>query len=185
MSQWFEVFDNEQVQLLTRKQAAGMFVVPLSVLGVGLLLLILSREGHLGELLAGSLIFPAWLFTLAFLVRRILRLRRLVWCLKLSDTLVAGYDYARRQTCMPWSEVQRIDLTAGGLVIEGSEGRVLELSPLFTDFAALSHRVVQYAEQHGIPVYVDGRPWEEVDVYRLFPFLEEGLPPSPPHEPSR
>ena len=37
MSQWFEVFDNEQVQLLTRKQAAGMFVVPLSVLGVGLL----------------------------------------------------------------------------------------------------------------------------------------------------
>jgi hypothetical protein len=36
--------------------------------------------------------------------------------------------------------------------------------------------VVHYAEQYSIPVNINGHPWQSLDVYRLFPFLEEDAP---------
>lgn len=184
MTHWYEVFDNEQVRLLTGKQAATLTVVPVSVLAATFVLVAMSRSGLLSEVTAGALIFPAWLGSLVWMVRRVLRLRRLVWCLKLSDEAIGGYDYARRQTVIRWDDVQRIQLTENGLIVEGPEGRSLEISHLFPDFYILSHRIFQYAEANGVALYVNGRPWEEVDVYALYPMLgparREDAGPEPP-----
>ena len=178
MSDWYEVFDNEQVQFDTRRRVArlvGTLVVVLGAIAGAIPLILLHTPFPLlGLGLAGCGIVGV----LAWASRAFLRLQSVVWCVKLSVHRVVGYDYARRKSVLSWTEVERIELDATGLVIaqrppEGRPGRVLRIPYLFPDFAPLSHRVVEYAEAHGLPICVNGRPWQLLDVSTLYPFMAE------------
>ncbi len=178
MSDWYEVFDNEQVQYDTRKRVArlvGVLVVSLgAVVGLIPLILLYLPSPLVGLGLIGLVAVGAFMWA----SRAFLRLRSVVWCVKLSVHRIVGYDYARRKSVLPWTEVERVELDAAGLLIaqaptEGRPGRVLRIPHLFPDFARLSHRVVEYAEAHGLPVCVNGRPWQFLDLSTLYPFMAE------------
>ena len=113
---------------------------------------------------------------------RLRRLRRVVWCVKLSDREVVGYDYARRRMRIDWIDAERLELGEHGLAVVGPSPCVLEVPHLFPEFATLSHRMVRYAEFYEIPIFVGGQPWQQLDVYHLYPFLTETT--SPDHPPS-
>lgn len=175
MSHWYEVFDNEDVQFLTRRRAATLLALTMTLAGLTAMLLATTRAGAVSPWLAGGLITSSWLTLAVVAVRRLQRLRRVVWCIKLSDRHLVGYDYTRRKTCLEWSCVQRLELTRKGLLIIGADARHLEIPHLFPEYATLSHRIVHYAERYEVPVLVDGKPWTELDVYALFPFLETNV----------
>ncbi len=172
MPHWYEVFDNEEVQRLSRKRAAALIALATTLFVGTLTLLVMNREGVVSTTPAGTLITSSWLAAAWWITRRLRRLRRLVWCVKLSDNRIEGYDYTRRKTVFEWREVERLELTRHGLVVIGPDECSLEIPHLFPEYALLSHRVVQYADAYGIPIFVNGRPWEDLDVYALFPFLE-------------
>lgn len=178
MHNWYEVFDNEEVQWMTRRRAATLVALTSLLGALTFFLLILARSGQVSTWLAGSLITSAWLALAFGAITRLQRLRRLVWCLKLSERHVVGYDYTRHKTVLAWEDVSHLALTRNGLVIAGKGGHDLEIPHLFPDYAVLSHRVMHYADRYGIPLYVNGTPWPELDVYALFPDLES-LPPGP------
>ena len=176
MADWYEVFDNEQVQFDTRQRVARLVVVLAASLAlvVGFVPVLafylpstLLALGLGGGVLLGVAVWASQVF---------LRLRSVVWCVKLSVHRIVGYDYARRKSTIPWTRVERVDLDAQGLVLseaphEGIPGRVLRIPHLFPDYAALSHRVVEYAEAHGLPVCVNGRPWQFLDLPTIYPFM--------------
>lgn len=176
MADWYEVFDNEQVQLDTRRRV-GRLVVVLAVGAVVGTVSVPVLAAALGSTLTAlGLGGAVVLAVVVWVSRAFLRLRSVVWCVKLSVHRVVGYDYARRKSTIPWTRVERVALDRAGLVIaeaphEGIPGRVLRIPHLFPDFATLSHRVVEYAEAHGLPVCVDGRPWQLLDVAALYPFM--------------
>ncbi|WP_456426752.1 hypothetical protein [Rhodocaloribacter sp.] len=174
MPHWYEVFDNEEVQRLSRKRAAALIALAMTLVAVTLTLLAMSREGVVPTAPAGVLITSSWLGTAWWITRRLRRLRRLVWCVKLSENRIVGYDYTRSKTTLDWRQVERLELTQDGLVVVGPDECSLEIPHLFPEYAILSHRIVRYADAHGIPIFVNGRPWEDLDVYALFPFLEAG-----------
>ncbi|MEM1044005.1 MAG: hypothetical protein AAGI91_15435 [Bacteroidota bacterium] len=178
MADWYEVFDNEQVQFDTRKwvgRLAGALVVGFgAVIGLTPLLLlwlpsVLLVIGLVSALLTAMVVGASYAF---------LRLRSVVWCVKLSVHRVVGYDYARRRTVLSWDEIERVELDANSLSIVASPtekrpGRVLRVPHVFADFARLSHRTVEYAESHSLPVCVEGRPWQLLDLEALYPFLAD------------
>ncbi len=178
MADWYEVFDNEQVQFDTRRRVgrlAGVLVVGCgAVVGLAPLLALWLPSPWLVAGLAGVAL--AGMF--AWASRSFLRLRSVVWCVKLSVHRVVGYDYARRKTVLPWTEVERVEVDGAGLSLvaapkQGRPGCVLRVPHLFPDFARLSHRAVEYAEAHGLPICVHGRPWQLLDVATLYPFLND------------
>jgi len=187
---WYEVYDHEGVQLLTRQRvsrivAASSFALLAAVAAVPVVVLHTSLPA-LG--LAG--VTAAFLGVLAFASRRLLRLRRVVWCVKLSVHRIVGYDYARRKLMLPWTAVERVEVDGEGLLVVGPPAPpeaavVLRIPHLFPDYSRLSHRVVEYAEAHGVPVCVEGRPWQLVDLPTLYPFMasvpvmERPAPPGP------
>ena len=175
MSNWYEVFDNEKVQQHARKQAAHLTAFAAAAVLVTLFGVALGAEGLLPMPAVGGLLMLTWLGTVHWMARRMRKLRRVVWCIKLSEERIVGYDYTRRKAVMDWSRVQRVELTDDGLLLVGPELFVFEIPHLFPDFAELSHRVVHYAEMNGVPVFIDGQPWPDLDVYQLFPFLTDDL----------
>jgi hypothetical protein len=176
MAEWYEVYDNEQVQFETRKRVARLVGIVVVLAGATLGLApvlahvfssVLIAVGLAGGLLLGTLIWTSRVF---------LQLRSVMWCVKLSVHRVVGYDYARRKVVLPWTEIERVGLDGDGLLIagaprDGRPGRILRIPFLFPDFSHLSHRVVEYAEAHGLPVCLDGRPWQFLDVSTLYPFM--------------
>ncbi len=177
---WYAVFDNDEVHYLTRKQVARLGVLAMSALTLTLGAVAAGHEA----LLPWALLLPAlatlWIGLLAWTIHRLRQLRRVVWCVKLSDRRVIGYDYARRRTVLDWTVIERIELTDSGLLFVGPPPASLEVPLLFPDFAVLSHHALGHAEFYGIPVYVHGRPWQELDVYNLFPFLAPSAGPARP-----
>ncbi len=173
MSNWYEVFDNEEVQRYARKQAAHLTAVAAAVVVLTLACAALALEGLLPLPVAGILLVLTWFGAVRWIALRMRRLRRLVWCIKLSEERVVGYDYTRRKAVLAWNRVRRVDLTGDGLLLVGADLCTFEIPHLFPDFAALSHRVVHYAEVNAVPVFIDGQPWQTLDVYRCFPFLAE------------
>jgi|GEM_PF-982675 len=183
MSDWYEVFDDERVQQLTRLRVGRVSTAAVAALAVGLGALPLAVLYAAAPLAVAAAILLGLGGVLAVLGRQMLRLRRVTWCLKVSVHRVVGYDYARRKTTMPWTEVERLDVDADGLLVVGAPqagrpGPVLRVPTLFPEFAALSHRLAEYAEAHGVPVCVDGRPWQLLDLHTIYPFLPSAPPPA-------
>lgn len=168
---WYDVYDNVEVQLLTRRQAAAVTGIVTVVLAVSAACLSLGLAGVLSLPLA---VFVALLVGSAFIwwfVRRIRRLRRIVWCVKISREEVVGYDYGRRKRALEWSKVERVEVDDGSLTIVGPQPVSLEITHLFADFHCVSHRIVHFADRHAIPIFVHGKPWQQIDVYAVYPFL--------------
>lgn len=171
----FEVFDNEQVQLVTRRQAAATFLTLAGAIGGSLILFVLIGEGvvsYPGAVALGSLL---WIVAGVRLIRHIRRTNHVVWCVKISPAQIAGYDYARRQTSLYWTDVRQIEIASEGLRVRGTIDRHIEIPTLFQDYAGVSHRIVEHAERHHIPILVDGRPLDDLDLYVLYPFLAPGV----------
>ena len=170
---WYDVYDNVEIQLITRKQAAAVTALAAVVLAFSLFCLALGLSG----------LVPFWASIMAagaasgsfsvWLVGRVRQLRRIVWCVKLSKEEAVGYDYARRRITIPWRQVERIEIGDGSLTIVGPQATSLEVTHHFRDFAQVSHRVVHYADRFGIPVFVNGKPWQHINVYDLYPFLAD------------
>lgn len=180
MSHWYEVYDNEQVQLITRKQVAGLtaaaaITVALTIAGLAL--------GHTGTFplpaVLGVLLLT-WILAVRFAAGRLSRLRRVVWCVKISDDEIVGYDYARNKISLDWPTVEYVELTDTGLVVAGPARCCFEISHLFAAFSELSHRILHHTDRHHIPVLIDGQPWQNLDVFALYPFLQEGSSPENP-----
>ncbi len=170
---WYDVYDNVEIRLITRKRAATVTALAVVVCVFSVLCVLVGLTGRLpfvpaavtGLVVSG--VFARWL------VRRIRRLRRIVWCVKLSSEEVVGYDYARRRPTIPWRTVERIEIGDAALTIVGPAPIQLEIAHVFRDFVQVSHRVVHYADRYGIPVFVNGKPWQHINVYDVFPFLAD------------
>lgn len=105
---------------------------------------------------------------------------RTIWCVRVGPDAVISYDCSRRKTVWLWSEAQQANLTDDDLTVTQSPYRVLSLSTEFDTFPALSHRIVQDAEQHEVPFTIDGQPLDALDVYALCPFLTKHPRATPP-----
>ena len=173
MAHWYEVYDNEEVQRHARRQATHLTAVAAGAVLITLFGAALGTENFVPLPAIGGLLVLTWLATVRWIANRTRKLRRLVWCIKLSVHRIVGYDYTRRKAILDWDRVRRVDLTSDGLLLVGPEGFAFEIPHLFSDFAELSHRVVHYAEVNDVPVFIDGQPWEELDVFQLFPFLTD------------
>lgn len=178
MADLYEVFDNEEVQFDTRRRVgrlAGALVVGCGIVVVlSPLLVRWLPSPFLVAVLALALLIGMFVWA----SKAFLRLSSVVWCVKVSVHRVVGYDYARRKTVLAWPEIERVEVDDGGLLIvaapkENRPARQLRVPHLFLDFPRLSHRVVEYAESHRLPVCVEGRPWQLLDVETLYPFLNE------------
>lgn len=174
MSHWYEVFDNDRVQFITRKKAAKLIRILVAGLVIsGLSLAIgFSFKPFLPLIISGVLILLFVIFW--WITARLRTLRRVVWCVKISDRRIEAFDYTRKKITLDWTKVQRVELNTDGLTMFGPKFCALEIPHLFTDFSTLSHRIIGFSELYEIPVFVDGQPWQSIDVYTLFPFLEEG-----------
>ncbi|MEX1054628.1 MAG: hypothetical protein WED81_01265, partial [Rhodothermales bacterium] len=73
----------------------------------------------------------------------------------------------------PWSSAERIDVGDRSLVVVGPNSESLEVAHLFPDFAEVSHRIAHYAESHRVPLFIGGKPWQQLDLYDVYPFLAE------------
>ena len=180
MAPWYEVYDNVQVHLLTRTQAAKMTATATVVLMFSIGCLAFGLEGTLPILMAApvgisAVVIFAWRST-----RQLRRLRRLVWCIKLCDREIVGYDYARRKVTIGWSSAERIEVGDRSLVVVGPGSVSLEIAHLFPDFSEVSHRIAHYAEIHRVPLFVRGRPWQQLNLHDVYPFLSEDTS-SPAH----
>lgn len=176
---WYEVFDDEHVQFRVRRRAArqvASMLAALAALACGGV--ILSEAWGSGW---GAFGFAALLGLVAVIATAasLARLRGIVWCIKLSSHHVVGYDYARRRIALEWDDVELVDVTDQALLIVGRPTGphipTLLVPSRFASYVALSHRIIRYAEAHAVPVCVEGRPWQLLDVEALFPFLQPRL----------
>ena len=179
MSHWYEVFDNEEVQWQARRQATHLTALAAGSVVATLVLAALALGHVLALPLAGVAVAVLWTGTVLWMARRQRALRRIVWCIKLSEDGAVGYDYTRSKHTLRWTGMARLELARRGLLLVGDDGATLEVPHLFPDFHFLSHRAVHYAERHDVPVYIDGQPWQMLDVYALFPFLADDAPEAP------
>ncbi|MEM8557149.1 MAG: hypothetical protein AAF809_00485 [Bacteroidota bacterium] len=172
MPEWVEVYDNEDVLVATRERVGRLTVLTALFAGALLsfapLLVLHTEYGLLWVGLASALFFGG----VGWAALDYLHQRCVVWCVKLSMKQVVGYDYARRTLHLAWPDVARIELDADGLLIVGRGPAplptVLKIPHQYPDFAALSHRVVEYAEAHRVEVHVDGQPLDTLDVASVF-----------------
>ena len=168
MPHWYEVFENDRVQYVTRARIARLFWLGFGTLLVVVAgtLFVLTRQVPLGvgvPVIGLALVLPG-----TYVAWSVADIARIVWCIKLSDRHLVGYDFARRRRVFDWTTLDRIDLAAKGLRLVRHDGAELEVPHLFPDFAALSHRIVAYAEFYGIPVCIDAQPWQDADLRALY-----------------
>jgi hypothetical protein len=152
----------------------------IALCGLGLLLLVGALLGRAGDLSAQPV---TWMLTGGLIVIasglgwQHRRLCRTVWCVKVSEENIVGYDCARRKTTLKWDALQRVDVTDHALVLVRSPYCFFEISTAFFDYPTLSHSILAHAERHDVALCLDGRPLDAIDVYALYPFLT-GEPPA-------
>ncbi len=181
MPSWYEVFDNSEVQYVTRRRVALVSGTTTALLALAFAAALYAYAHGAPDAVVATVLGSLWTVVVAGGVVRLRRLRRVVWCVKLSDREVVGYDYARRKLRIDWIDAERVELTEHGLAVVGPPPCTLEIPHLFPDFATLSHRIVHYAELYEVPVFVGDRPWQQLDVYDLYPFLDAHASEEPPH----
>ncbi len=178
MAFWYEVYDNQDVLLATRQRVGrlttGYGIASIAVAAVAPLLIVHVPHGPWIAVGVAGVLLAAGLVVL----QALRELRAVAWCVKLSFHHLLG-DFGRRRTTMPWTSVARVEVDDDGLVVVGSDDngapQRLRIPSAFPRFAHLSHRVVEYAEAHHRPIFVDGRPWQHLDLYRIYPFLRDSV----------
>ena len=173
MSRWYQVFDDERVNLVTRsaarRHAAGAVALGL-VSGVALFASFVSPVSTYAVVTA---VTGLWGWAGAALFRTWTRLRRQVWCLKISDREVVGYDYRRHRIRIDWIDAVGVDVNKRGLAIVAADDRRLEVPVRFPSYTDLCHVVLEHAEFYEVPVLIDGAPLASVAARDVFPFLGE------------
>lgn len=165
------VFDADEVQFRMRRRAVRLIRLAAATAALTLLLVFLADAGAVAAPVAGVLVCLAWVATVGWTARERRRLRQVVWCLKLSGEGVEGYDYARRRLRLRWEQVRRVELVSGGLRVVGPRPCALDVPMLFPEYVELGHQVAAHAEGRAIPLCIDGRPYEQMDLYSAFPDL--------------
>lgn len=140
-----------------------------AVVGTALALAIGTDAGSLVPAVAGALLT----LQAALTMRTLARLRRRVWRVAISPRHVVALDAARRQTAVAWNAVERVEVDDDGLtlVARGIEGLLfrLHIRRHFAAYVALAHELVAHAERRSRAIWVDGRPWQHLDVSALLP----------------
>ncbi|HLT47080.1 MAG TPA: hypothetical protein VK002_07615 [Rubricoccaceae bacterium] len=178
MPTWYETYDNQDALLATRQRVSrlttryGMAAVTVA-LSAPLVILHVPHGPWVAVGTAAALALAG-----LFVLRALRTLHAVAWCVRLSFQGMVT-DFGQRRTAMRWSEVARVELDDEGLVVvgtdEGGTARRFRIPHDFPRYAHLSHRVVEYAEAHGRPVFVDGRPWQLLDLHALYPFLADAV----------
>jgi hypothetical protein len=182
MPGWFDVYEDravlERARRDTRRRLAVFSVVSGGVVALCALWAVLV-PGHALPVAYSGLsalsLYAAWL------VHRLRPVQRPLWHLALSVREVVALDVQGHRHALPWHAVERLDLTAAGLVFVGRRGDAqteLCIPSAFARFADLSHRAVEVAEALGRPVWVEGRPWQALDLDAVYPFLRSVGSPS-------
>ncbi|MDX1548228.1 MAG: hypothetical protein R3247_14615, partial [Rhodothermales bacterium] len=116
MSHWYEVFDNEEVQWQARRQATHLTALAAGSVVATLVLAALALGHVLALPLAGVAVAVLWTGTVLWMARRQRALRRIVWCIKLSEDGAVGYDYTRSKHTLRWTGMARLELARRGLL---------------------------------------------------------------------
>lgn len=175
MAEWFEVYNAKGVLVRARRRANRLMwiyaLVSGTLVAVAPVAVFVLPEGGFaiaGACAIGLVVYGVWLIV------RLNRIHRKLWRLDVSVHRVLGFDTGRRSRALIWSNVQQVEIETSGLTLVGrTHGawvrlRVPKTFPHYTD---LAHRVVEYAEAHNRPVWVDGQPWQTLDLAVLYPFL--------------
>ncbi len=176
MPVWSEVFVDDGVREVasrsSRRLTIGFGVTSALLVALAPLVTLLAPDYALVVAfvsLAALSLFGAWV------VHRLHPVQRLVWHVELSIREAVCVDVQGFRHAVLWPRVERLDLTDEGLtfVTRTRDGMVshLRVPAEFSQFAAMSHRAAEYAEALGRPIFVDGKPWESVDLLGVFPFL--------------
>lgn len=176
MSTWSQVFADDRVlegaRLRVRRFVLAFAVTSGALVGLAPLA---TLSPHLDATIA-ALVCGTVLSLCAGVVMVVLgREYRRLWRIELSFRRFVGYDAAGRRSTLPWSDIDRVDVSAEGLSVTGRTptGRSTSLSvdSSMPQFTLLAHRAVECAEAHGRTVCVEGIPIEEIDLVALLPSL--------------
>ena len=179
MAEWFQVFDDERVLVSVRTEARRL-VVAFALVSGGLVslapvsTLVVPAYAGAVALACGAVLtgYAVWL------LRRLGRLHGRLWRVELSFRRLVAHDAGGRRVAVSWQALDWIDVRTDGLVLSGRTdlGRRVRLrvSASTPQFASLGHRAVEYAEAFGRPVWVEGQPWEAIDVGAIHPVLRPG-----------
>ena len=176
MAEWFQVYSDDAVLGQARRGArrvAVAFAIVSGVLVATAPLATVLWPGHAGVValfsMAGLSTFAIWT------IRRLGHHHRAVWRVDLSVHHAVGHDAGGRRWTLAWTSLDRVDIGDHGLVLSGHDAGGqpvrLNVAASMPEFAALSHRAVEYAEAFRRPICVDGQPWEAIDLTVLYPSI--------------
>ena len=171
MAEWFEVYEDAEGRraggFRQRRLVVAFAFVSSAIVAFAPVAALAYPAHSLAVAVAAAVVLSAHA---AWLVRRLVSLRRTVWRLDLSVHHVVGHDASGARRVLAWSDVTYVDVADGGLEVTGRRmGRRIQfvVPPGFPDHGRVAHRVVRYAEAFRRPVYVDGRAVESLDVRAL------------------
>jgi hypothetical protein len=168
-----EVYDDGAIQFSIRKQAARLYSIITALVAVTAIAVALVVSGLVPFAPALVTVAIAWIAVVTAATARQKRLRQVAWCVKLTAESITGFDYERRRRSMDWNEVDRVDIRDDGLHVVNCQGDALCIPASFPEFHLLSHRIVRIAEEHAARLCINEKPWQEIDVYAIYPFLME------------
>ena len=175
MAEWFEVYDAKGVLVRARRRSTRLVWIYALVSGAlvaaaPIAMLMLPRGGEtIATLCAVVLVmYGLWLIV------RLNQIHRKLWRPDVSVHRALGFDTGRRSRALAWPNVHQVEVEADGLTLVGrTHGSWVRLHvpKTFPHYTALAHRVVEYAEAHDRPVWLDGQPWQALDLASVYPFL--------------
>ncbi len=181
MSTWSQVFDDDRVLEEARQRTRRSVFAFALASGALVSLAPLATLSPRFNPTAVALVCGALLSLSAGVVMvRLAREYRRLWRIELCVGRFVGHDAAGRRRTLPWSGVDRVDVSAAGLTVIGREedGHKMRLmvTASMPAFTVLAHRAVEYAEAHGRTVSVGGVALADLDLVQLFPSLCEAAP---------
>lgn len=175
MAEWFEVYNAKGVLVRARRRARRLMwtyaLVSAVLIAVAPVAAFVLPRGGFAVAVLSAVVLVAYGI---WLILRLNHIHRTLWRFDVSVHRALGFDTGRRSRALTWSNVQQVEVEDSGLTLvgrtHGSWVR-LRIPRSFPRYTALAHRVVDYAEAHNRPVWVDGQPWQLLDVETLYPFL--------------
>ena len=112
-----------------------------------------------------------------YTIRRLSQLRRRVWRVAVSSRHVVALDAGRRQTFVSWSAVKRIEVDSSGLTLVARDlddaTFRLQIRSEFSAYVPLAYLLAAQAERRRRPIWVDGRPWQDLPIAMLLEQRED------------
>ena len=179
----FETYDDARTLMNVRARMRDVLLT-FGVVSCGTIILAPFLAIWTGEATWVPLAAALWLSLSAGLcIRRLTQLRRCTWRVAVSCRHVIVIDVGLRQRTVAWGALERIEVDPDGLTLVargmGDEEVRLHILGRFASYVDLAHRLVALAERRRLAVWIDGLPWQHLDVDRLFPTLRADLAGEP------